>query len=120
MSLNLPPGDVSEWLDMMPDSVTITPRTGRSVTGNPTYTGAIPYSFPCRVEIKNHIIAVNVGGESREIMARGRVFGATTAVPSTEDQITLPSEYVPINPPILAVNVQPDERGTHHVTIEIG
>lgn len=107
---------VSLWADMMADSVTITPWTAQSVSGVPTY-GGTPASYSCYIEMKNHLI---VDGHGREIMARGRIFLGSSVVVSVKDQITLPSEYVPTNPPILAVNVATDESGNHHTTIEIG
>ena len=107
---------VSEWLDMMADTVTITPWTSQDVTGKPVY-GGTPVTYPAYVEMKNHLI---VDAQGREILAKGRVILGTTAVISVKDKITLPSDYVPQSPPILAVNLQPDEHGTHHVTIEIG
>lgn len=107
---------IDEWLDMMSDTVTITPWTSQSGSGVPTY-GGTAYTITCRIEMKNHLIIDNQG---REIMARGRIIMATTTIPSILDQITLPSDYVPTNPPILAVNVEPDDISSHHVTLEIG
>lgn len=108
--------DVSDWLDMMSDTVTITPFTGRSVSGVPTYNGT-PWTAPAYIEMKNHLI---INHEGREVMAKGRVFMGTTQIPGIEDKVTLPSDYIPVSPPILAVNLVNDEGGTHHVTLEIG
>lgn len=110
------PGGVGEWLDFMPDTITIDAWVSQSVSGVPTYAGA-PATFAAHIELKNHLI-VDHGG--REIMARGRVFLGTATVPSIKDKLTLPSEYVPVSPPILAVNTVTDEAGNHHVTLEIG
>lgn len=107
---------VAIWADMMADSVTITPWTAQSVSGVPVFGGA-PATYSCYIEMKNHLI---VDAKGREILARGRVFMGTNVVVSVKDKITLPSEYVPTSPPILAVNVATDESGNHHTTIEIG
>lgn len=107
---------VGLWLDMMADTVTIDPWVSQSVSGVPAYAGA-PVTYPCYIEMKNHLI---VDAAGREIMARGRVFMGSNVVASVKDKITLPSEYVPVSPPILAVNVATDESGNHHTTIEIG
>ena len=106
----------SEWIDMMSDTVTITPWTAQNVSGVPTYGGA-SWNSPAHIEMKNHLIVDAMG---REILAKGRVFMGTTQVPSVKDKITLPSNYVPVSPPILAVNLINDESGIHHVTLEIG
>lgn len=108
--------NVAEWLDFMVDIVTITPWTGQNVTGVPTY-GGTPVSYSAYIEMKNHLI---VDANGREILAKGRVFLGTTAQISIKDKVTLPSDYVPVSPPILAVNLCNDELGTHHVTLEIG
>ena len=110
------PSSISEFLDFMPDTVTIYPWTGQSVSGVPSYSGS-GTSYPCHIELKNHLI---VDAQGREVLARGRVILGTSTVIGIKDKIVLPSEYIPISPPMLAVNVMPDEGGNHHVTIEIG
>jgi hypothetical protein len=107
---------ISEWLDLMADTVTITPWTGQSVSGVPTY-GGTPVSYSAYINMKNRLI---VDAQGREILAKGRVILGTTTLVSVKDKITLPSDYVPQSPPILAVNLVPDELGTHHVTLDIG
>lgn len=108
--------DVSEWLDMMADTVTVYPFASRSVAGVPTYstTGT---TYPAYIRMKNKLI-VDKGG--REILARGYVILGSNAVVGTEDKIVLPSDYVPVNPPILGVDISPDENGNHHTTVWIG
>jgi len=106
----------SIWSDMMADTVTVDAWVSQNVSGVPTYAGA-PVTYQCYIEMKNHLIVDAIG---REIMARGRVFMGSNAVVSVKDKITLPSEYVPASPPILAVNIATDESGNHHTTIEIG
>lgn len=108
-------GDLSEFLDFMPDTVTIYAWVSQSDTGKPTYspTGT---DYRARIELKNRRI-VNSSGQ--EIIARGRVFLGTSAVISVKDKIVLPSEYVPTSPPILAVDISPDETGNHHTVVMI-
>lgn len=107
---------VGEWFDFMPDTVHIDAFVSRTVSGAPVFAGA-PVGYPARIEIKNHLTLDKSG---RLVTARGRVFMGTAVVPNIEDQVTLPGRFVPINPPIIAVNAQSDELGTHHVTLEIG
>lgn len=108
--------DASNWLDMMSDTITIDAWVSESISGVPTYAGA-PATYSCYIGMKNHRIVDHLG---REIMARGKVFVGSAVVASVKDKITLPAEYVPRTPPILAVNIANDELGNHHTVIEIG
>ena len=101
---------------MMADTVTVYPFTSRSVSGGKTYSST-GTDYKAYVQLKNHLIVDNNG---KQIMARGKVIMGTNVAVGVEDKIILPAEYVPRNPPILAVNIQPDESGNHHTTIEIG
>lgn len=107
---------VSDWLDMMPDTVTIKAFASRSVSGVITYSPTA-VSYRARIEMKNHL---TVDRSGRTVTARGKVFMATTTVPNVEDLLTLPGVYQPTQPPIIAVNSQSDDTGVHHVTLEIG
>ena len=109
--------DVAFWLDMMSDTVAINAFVRHSVSGASTYDMANTKEYPAYIQIKNHLI---VDKQGREILARGRVFLGSADVPSVEDLITLPAEYVPRTPPILAINVANDESGNHHTVLEIG
>lgn len=109
---------VSEWEDMMSDTVTLFAWTGRSVSNAPTYAPtAYLTDCPCRIEMMNHLV---VDSKGNEILAKGQVIMATVTIPGVKDLIVLPSDYVPVSPPILAVDVIPDDTGSHHVTIHIG
>lgn len=108
--------NVSEWLSMMSDTVTIKAYLSRSVSGVISYSPTA-VSYRARIEMKNHL---TVDRNGRTVTARGRVFMATTTVPGMEDLLTLPGTYQPTQPPIIAVNAQTDDTGIHHVTLEIG
>lgn len=108
---------VGDWLDMMPDTVTVAAFVSRSVSGVITWDDAHAVSYRCYIEMKNHL---TVDKSGRTVTARGKVFLATATLPNTEDKLTLPGNFQPTNPPILAVNSVSDETGTHHVTLEIG
>lgn len=108
--------DISDWLDVMPDSVSVKAWTGKSVSGVPTYS-ATSTSYPCRIEMMNHKV---VNSHGMEVLARGRIILGTAVVIGIKDLITLPSDYVPTQPPIMAVDVIPDDTGSHHTTIHIG
>lgn len=100
---------------MMADSVTIYAWTGKSVSGAPTYSGT-GTSYVCYISMKNHKI---IGNDGKEILAKGRVILGSNAVINPKDKIVLPAEYIPTDPPILAIDVETDESGNHHTTIHI-
>lgn len=104
-----------EWLDFMPETLRTRAFVSRSVSGKPSYSPAVN-SYPCRVEMRNHKI-VNRSGQ--EVLAKGKIFVGTTDSIGIDDLIILPAGYVPASPPLLDVNIQADESGTHHVTLEI-
>lgn len=103
---------------MMPDTVLINAWTGYTGAGTakPTFSSTTR-EYKCRIELKNHLV---IDSHGREVMARGRVIMGTVAEVDVRDQVTLPDEYNPIKPPIIAVNLISDEDGPHHTTLEIG
>lgn len=107
---------ISEWLDMMSDTVTIYPFVSRSVSGQPTYS-ATGTTYPAYIELKNALVVDKMG---HTVTARGRVFIGSSVVVGYEDKVMLPSEYVPQNAPIISVNVQNDESGNHHTVLYFG
>lgn len=113
---------IEEFFDFMPDTVTTQAMTGRTVTGAPDYSGGATTTYGhCRIQLKNHrVIDGRPGKEGQETMARGRVYLGSTVAPGVEDKLTLPSGYVPRNPPIIAVNIEPDETGSFYVSLDIG
>ena len=114
-------GAISEFLDLMSDTVTFYAVTGRNSQGAATHSNTASSPIPCRIEMKNHLVIDGRPKTSgREILARGRVILGSSFMPGVEDIIVLPNEYVPTRPPMIAVNKVPDELGGHHVVIEIG
>lgn len=110
----------AEFLEFMPATVTIAPWISDDANANPTYGTAVSYS--ARISIKDELVRSHDG---REIVAKGKVYLAAglqpiTTVPTTRDKITLPSQYVPTNPPILDVIPSQDQFGIHHVELVIG
>jgi hypothetical protein len=112
---------VEDYLDFMPETVTLDPYVSTDVSGQTHFAGDTDINarvvYPARIEIKNHIA---VDREGRQIVARGKVFVGTTIVPSVKDKIILPNNYTPNIPPIISVIPQNDEEGVHHITIIIG
>lgn len=100
---------ISEWADMMPDSITVQAVSGRDAYGKPTY--ATGTAYDARVVYKNKIV---VSPDGREVTARGVVYCTATSQISTEDKITLPDLTTP---QIINSELYPDESGAHHVQI---
>lgn len=107
---------IADWLDMMASTVTINAWVSQSVSGVPTYssTGVV---YPAYIELKNRLIVDHNG---QEVMARGRIYLGTAANVGVKDKLTLPAEYIPASPPILAVNLSDDQSGAHNTILEIG
>ena len=86
-------------------TVQIASKTGVSSDGynNPTY--GTPRNVPAKMELSSQALRTDAGNE---ITSPRKIFLYTQDVPSVEDQITLPSPFVPTNPKILAVRVVTD------------
>ena len=96
------------------DTITLEPWTGQDDYGKPTYGAAVTH--PARVEVRSRRLA---GSAGVDILARGRIFLATTTVPSNKDRLTLPLWAAPTQPPIL--DVQPHlGNGMDHIAIYFG
>ena len=97
---------ISEWADLMPDTVTLEPWTGQDGYGEPTY--GDPVTYPARVVGKTRLVRTVSGEEkvSTVTVYLGAVPGA-----SPQDRVTLPSRFVPQQPIILAIERIPDETG---------
>lgn len=107
---------VEEFLDFMPDTVTVNAKTGQSVSAAASFS-TVGVDYPARIEMKNHLV---VGVDGRTVTARGRIYMGTTTAPGLEDKVTLPVGFTPRIPPIISVNLVSDESGPHHVVLEIG
>lgn len=104
---------VSDFLDLMPDTVTVEPFAGRDGYGKPTY-GA-PVQVRARVSYKPQIVH---GTDGKEVVARGAVWLASVSTDvSTEDRLTLPGgEAVRI----VSVEKHSDGSGLHHIKVLFG
>lgn len=101
---------VNEWADMMPHTITVEPWVSYKGGGaGSNYGDAETYS--CRIEMGNHLV---VDANSKTASSKGKVFLLSTTVIGTKDLVTLPTGYVPTNPPLITVDVNDDEDGTHH------
>lgn len=104
---------VEDFLDFMPATVNIAPYVSTTIAGVKTYGSDVPY--PCRLEMKNHIV---IDKDGREVMAAGRIFLGTTTIPGISDRITLPAGFSRSQPIIISVDPVYDESGVHHIKLE--
>lgn len=105
---------VNDWADFMPQEVTIEPFVSY-IGGGSDATYGLSYTSACRIEMKNHLV---VDRQGRTITARGKVFMLSVIIPDVRDRVTLPASYMPRQAPLIDVNVQDDEFGNHHITLD--
>ncbi len=93
--------------ELMADSVTVEPRTGKNVNDEPTYSAAV--SYVCRVEGEIKHVTDPMGNErvSTVQVYLDRYVSAMTP----RDRVTLPSHWTPRQPPIVTVRHHGDEDG---------
>ncbi len=103
---------VSDYHDLMPDTVTHKVMTGRDAYQKPTFGAGT--DFKARVLFRQRWVRAADGTEK---LSRGTVWIGATPVIDPEDEITLPDGSTP---PILVVERIPDEKGIHHVKIFFG
>lgn len=106
-----------EFLDFMPETVTVCALLSMSVSGVPTYDLLNPTSYSCRIEIGNHLV---VDKNNREVTARGIVYLGALVAPEISGLLTLPSTYTVTTPPMITSTPVDDENGPHHVEIHFG
>lgn len=104
--------DLKEFLELMPATVSIYPFASRDSYGKPAY--GSPTNYRARVLYKPVKVRAPDG---QTIVARGVVWLAGTPVLSPQDKMILPDGS---EPPILAIDMVPDENGPHHDKIYFG
>lgn len=105
----------SELLDLFIHTVTLKPFTGKDVDAKPSYgTATTPKA---KIVLKTRYLRASDG---REIVGRGTLYLDVTTVPSAKDELTMPTGFEPLKPPILDVRPHYDTQGLHHVELIIG
>src|SRR6185436_8554371 len=104
---------VSDWLDLMPDTVTYEAMTGRDGQSKPTYGTAVSY----RARVVYKYIRTSNRASGQDAVGTGEVWLAGILYPNIDDRITLPDGSQPI---IVNWNVFTDETGPHHTVIIFG
>ena len=100
---------IDDFLDFMPETVTIAPFSSRDSYNVPTHGTAV--SFAARVVKKQQLVRA---GDGSERISTGHAWIGGTPSMTTEDKLTLADGTVP---EVLAVESLPDEDGDHHVKI---
>lgn len=95
--------------------------TSMSTDGYAVRTYTTASTFKARIEFKDTLIK---DSGSRNVVSKTRLFtpmydtaGSTSATIGLSDKITLPSQFVPNQPPILSVQPHYDHEGPHHYEV---
>jgi hypothetical protein len=102
---------ITDWLDVMPSTVTLEKATSVNDYGKPT-TFAAPATYRARISFKRHLVRSRVNGE--DVLATGAVWLAGVAEVSAFDRLTLPGN---LQPDIVDWQTVYDENGPHHTKI---
>lgn len=85
--------------EFMPDTITIEPFSSTTVTQAPSYGAAVSYKAQVTAEWTK-----TIGRDGREITSTVRVIIPERVHIDPRDRITLPSGFVPNQPPIISVS----------------
>lgn len=110
---------VTDWLDMMTQTVTIAPPSATFDSyGARTY--GTPVSYPCRIVGKRTKVT-DLHGD--EVVSQQTVYLGTEQPIDPEAQVTISTgdagstEETAIHPQVLATGRYPDEAGAHHSVV---
>ena len=103
----------SEFLDLMPHTITRNAFASRDEYASPTYSTAVN-SYRARVVYNQTLVRTFKGTEE---LSKCQAYINCTGSISPFDKITLPDNTIP---PILAIKILPDEEGTHHNVVYFG
>lgn len=112
----------SEFLSLMPHTITVRPKTGVNSYNEPTFGTAKTYR--CLVNEKQHLVRdVREDRRGEEVVAKGMAFVAPAATDGTtteikvDDELTLPDGTIS---PIIVVEKNADDKGLHHLVVRFG
>lgn len=105
---------ISDWHDLMPQTIEHRAATGTDAYGKPTYSGATT-TYKARIVEKPRRVISRITGD--DVLASTRVWvGGIIEDLSINDEITLPDGRKPI---ILTWELYPDEAGDHHMVLSL-
>lgn len=103
----------TEFLDLMPDTVTFYAQASLDQYGKRTFSGT-GVEYRCRVQDTNELLR---NAEGREVVVTGKVYLYGAPNLTTDHKIVLPDGTSPV---IHAVTVNNDESGSHHTVVLYG
>ena len=104
-----------DFLQLMTQTIAVQQPDGTFTDRGKANFGAST-SFQCRIVLKNEIVRAFDGQERISI---AKIYMDTTTIITPESLLTLPATFNPNNPPILAIDREPDEEGDHHTVLRI-
>src|SRR5262245_48616934 len=104
---------IDAWGWMMPHTVLIEPWLGVDAYNKPMYGAATSYKAQVQSAFNRSIRTVT--GEEK--VASVKVTIAAAVMINPQDKITLPTGWVPQQPPILSAQAVSDENGLHHTVV---
>jgi hypothetical protein len=113
---------IRQWRDMLTQTVVIEPYVSQNAYGVATYGRRKTYRARVAPILtrRRRGQAIARDREGREIIASLAVYLLTNELIDPRSRLTLPTGYVPQQPPILAVAPFPDESGIHHTMLYLG
>lgn len=103
---------ISDFDDMMTDSITHEELSGRDAYGAPSY--GSPTTYEARVIYVSKWVR---DAQNQEVMSKGEVWIQGNPAVASEDRITLPDSTTPA---VLIVERFSDENGVHHTKVTFG
>lgn len=100
----------ADFLEMMPSTVTIFPKTATDAYGKFSFS-ATGTAVRCRIQPSTSVVKTM---DNREVVARGTIIFYGTPTITTDSRIVLPDNTSPL---ILTVQVHNDDTGSHHTTV---
>lgn len=103
---------VSDWLDLMADTVTVEPYASQNKYGEETYGAAVSYRAKC-VGKQQKV----TDGQGQERVSTVTTYLGSNPTLTVRDRITLPSRFGVTQPAIIAIRFVSDENGAHHTVV---
>ena len=105
----------ADFLQLMTQEITIEQPDGTfSSRAKPNFGAG--FTIQCRIVLKNEIVFAFDG---QERFSFAKIYLDSTTVITPESRLTLPASFTPNQPPILAIDREPDEEGDHHTVLRI-
>jgi hypothetical protein len=110
----------ADFLDMMPDRITVLRFTGVGFHGGKEYDEANPREYQCRIVGKGIALRRTETEDSALIVDIYADTGNDTL--TLDDKITLPADpaWIDSTPEIFSIGRYTDEEGQHHTKIQCG